>query len=393
MTEAINPKNQQRQRRWRLLLGEDSGLSPVTGNDLRIEQSLSALYGPDFHPEQQPGAGRGKSMPKAAQWLGEVKDLFPASAVAVIQQDAVKSLNFASLLQDPAFLDAVQPDIHLVAQLVMLQGYIPDKAKHNARRLVQQLVDELIRRFRAPTEQSLRGALNRAVRQRRPRANEINWNATIRANLKNYQPASNALIVETLIGHARKRRRSKKLVLCVDQSGSMAPSVIYSSIFAAVLSAMPTLETRLVLFDTAVVDMSEQLSDPVDVLFGIQLGGGTDIGKALRYCETLIDSPQETHLVLISDLCEGGSHPVLLQTAKRLIDNGVNLVTLLALSDQGKPWYDKQMAANFTALGSPAFACTPEFFPDLMAAALERKDLHQFASERGLGVAVGGDLE
>lgn len=393
MSEAINPKEQQRQRRWRLVLGKESGLSAVDGNDLRIEQALSSLYGTDFQPDRELGFGRGKSMPKAAQWLGEVKDLFPASAVAVIQQDAVKRLDFASLLQDPAFLDAVQPDINLVAQLVMLQGYIPDKAKHSARRLVQQLVEQLLQRFRAPVEQSLRGALNRSARQRRPRANEINWNATIRANLKNYQPDSNALIVETLIGHARKRRRSKKLVLCVDQSGSMASSVIYSSIFAAVLGSMPTLETRLVLFDTAVVDMSEQLADPVEVLFGIQLGGGTDIGKALRYCETLIDNPQETQLALISDLCEGGNHQVLLQTAKRLIDNGVNLVTLLALSDQGKPWYDKQIAASFTALGSPAFACTPEFFPDLMAAALERRDLHRFASERGLGVAVGGDLQ
>lgn len=391
MTEAINPKDQQRQRRWRLLLGADSDLPSLGGHDIRIEKALSALY--TQGEQQELSAGHGRSMPKAAQWLGEVKDLFPASAVAVIQQDAVKRLNIVSLLQDPAFLDAVQPDTHLVAQLVMLQGYIPDSAKHNARRLVRKLVEELLRRFRSPTEQSVRGALDRSARSRRPRPHEINWNATIRANLKHYQPQQNALIVATLIGHARKRRSGKKLVLCVDQSGSMATSVIYSSIFAAVLGSLPSLDTRLVLFDTAVVDMSERLSDPVDVLFGIQLGGGTDIGKALRYCETLIDNPAETHLVLISDLCEGGDKQVLLQTAKRLLDNGVNLVTLLALSDQGKPWYDKAMAADFTALGSPSFACTPEFFPDLMAAALERKDLHRFASEHGLGVAVGGDIE
>ncbi len=251
----------------------------------------------------------------------------------------------------------------------------------------------MLKKFRAPTEQSIRGAINRGARNRRPKANAINWNATIRANLKHYQPDINAIVIENLIGYARKQRRTKKLILCVDQSGSMAASVIYSSVFAAVLSAMPALDTRLVLFDTAIVDMSEMMTDPVDVLFGIQLGGGTDIAKAMRYCEGLIDNPAETHLVLISDLCEGGDAKDLLKTAHRLMENGVNLVTLLALSDEGKPWYDKKMAANFTELGSPAFACSPDYFADLMAAALERRDLHQFASENGLSVAVGGETE
>ncbi|NOQ37184.1 MAG: VWA domain-containing protein [Methylococcaceae bacterium] len=388
---AINPKEQQRQRRWRLLLGKDAdGLGGLEGQDQRVDASLSSLYEVGFVPDKL-SAGYGKSMPKAAKWLGEVKNLFPESAVKIIQKDAVKRLDISSLLQDQAFLEQVQPDIHLVSQLIMLQGYIPDSAKHNARRLVAALVEELLRKFRAPTEQSIRGAINRGARDRRPKANAINWNATIRANLKHYQPDINAIIIENLVGYARKRRRTKKIILCVDQSGSMAASVIYSSVFAAVLTALPTVDTRLVLFDTAIVDMSEMMTDPVDVLFGIQLGGGTDIAKAMRYCESLIESPSETHLILISDLCEGGDAKDLLKTAHRLITNGVNLVTLLALSDEGKPWYDKQMAANFTELGSPAFACSPDFFPDLMAAALERRDLHQFASEHGLSVAVGGE--
>ncbi len=386
-----NPIKDERQRRWRLLLGDDANrLGDPDGDDHRMDVVLSALYEPGFDRGGQLEAGHGKSMPRAARWLGEIKRLFPSSAVEIIQKDATKRLDIASLLQDPAFLDEVQPDVHLVAQLIELQRYVPDKAKQNARQLVQKLVDELLRHYRPPTEQAIRGALNRSTRNNRPRQNEINWNATIRRNLKTYRPEYNAIIPERLVGYGRRKRQMKKMILCVDQSGSMATSVIYSSIFAAVLGSMPSLSTHLVVFDTAVVDMTEQLRDPVEVLFGIQLGGGTDINQAMQYCEGLVENPAETYLVLISDLCEGGNKKALQQSVKRLIDAGVNLITLLALSDEGTPWFDKQMAASFTALGSPAFACTPDLFPDLMAAALARKALREFANSNQLPVTVGG---
>lgn len=386
-----NPLKDERQRRWRLLLGKDaSRLGEPEGNDRRLDAALSALYEPGFQRETELGAGRGKSMPHAARWLGEIKHLFPASSVEIIQKDASKRLDIASLLQDPAFLDEVQPDVSLVAQLIELQRYIPDKAKQNARGLVQKLVEALLRRHHPPTEQAVRGALNRSLRNHRPRHNEINWNATIRRNLKTYLPEHNAIIPERLVGFGRQQRRLKQMILCVDQSGSMASSVLYSSIFAAVLGSMPALRTHLVVFDTAVVDLSETLHDPVEVLFGIQLGGGTDIAQAMRYCEGLVENPGEAYLVLISDLCEGGSEKSLRQTLKRLLDSGVQVITLLALSDQGTPWFDKHMAASFTALGSPAFACTPDLFPDLMSAALAHQDLREFASRNQLPVTIGG---
>ncbi|MFG1491514.1 VWA domain-containing protein, partial [Oceanospirillum sp. HFRX-1_2] len=234
-------------------------------------------------------------------------ELFPASAAEVVQKDAVRRLDMVTLLQDPAFLAEVQADIHLVAQLLMLKDHIPDKVKDNARKLVDDLVRELLKRYQAPMEQSVRGALNRSTRNLRPRAGEINWNATVRKNLATWQPEEKILFPERLIGYGRRQRNSKEVILCVDQSGSMAPSVIYSSIFAAVMSSLPALKLRLVVFDTAVVDLSDQLQDPVDLLFGIQLGGGTDIAKAMQYCESLVENPAQTHLVLISDLYEGGS--------------------------------------------------------------------------------------
>ncbi|MCY0964866.1 VWA domain-containing protein [Parathalassolituus penaei] len=378
-----NDQYEKRQRRWRLLLGKDADQLPAPeGQDKQLDQLLQKLY----RSEEGYNGGNGQSMPNAAKWLADVKTLFPASAVTIIQKDAIQRLNIAALLQDEGFMAEVKADVHLVAQLMMLKDHIPDQARENARKLVNQLVQELLKRYQAPMEQSLRGALNRASRNNRPRAGEINWNATVRKNLATWQPEQKIIFPERLIGYGRRQRRCKEVILCVDQSGSMANSVIFSTIFAAVMASMPAIKLKLVVFDTAVVDLTEQLQDPVELLFGVQLGGGTDINKAMQYCESLIQTPSETHLVLISDLYEGGNAQQLLQTAQRMVGSGVNLITLLALANDGAPYFDKRMAADFAALGSPAFACTPDLFPELMAAALERKDMHQFASQRGIPV-------
>jgi len=383
---------EERMRRWRLILGRDAdSLGQPGGEDGALDRLLEQLYEPGYErgSRRGPGYGYGRSIPKAAQWFAEIKSLFPETAVDIIQKDAMQRLDLVSLLQDPAFLETVQPDVQLVAQLLAMKNYIPEVARENARKLVRQLVEQLMQRYQPPMEQSVRGALNRARRNHRPRASEIDWGATVRKNLKHWQPEQRVIFPERLVGYGRKQRRARQVILCVDQSGSMASSVIYSSIFAAVISSMPTVRTHLVVFDTEVVDLTEALQDPVDMLFGIQLGGGTDIARAMQYCEGLIGNPAETQLILISDLYEGGSRQALLQSAQRIIAGGTNLITLLALSDEGAPVSDRHMAAQFTALGSPAFACTPDLFPALMATALERRDLHQFASAHNLPVTVG----
>jgi Mg-chelatase subunit ChlD len=228
----------------------------------------------------------------------------------------------------------------------------------------------------------VQGSLNRAARNRRPRHNEIDWPRTIRANLKHFQPAYQTIIPETRIGYGRKRSSLREIILCVDQSGSMATSVVYASIFAAVLASLPTVSTKLVVFDTAVVDLTEALSDPVEVLFGTQLGGGTDINRALGYCQGLVRTPGETILVLISDLYEGGNRQELLKRAAAIASAGVQCVALLALNDDGAPSYDHSIAAAFAEFGIVSFACTPDLFPDLMAAAINKQNLAQWAAGR-----------
>jgi Mg-chelatase subunit ChlD len=297
-------------------------------------------------------------------------------------------LNLRQMLLEPEMLAAVEPDVHLVATLISLASVMPNKTKDTARLVVRKVVEELERKLANPLRQAIAGSLNRAARNRRPRHNEIDWHRTIRANLKHYQPEYETIVPETRIGYGRKRNSLRDIILCVDQSGSMATSVVYSGIFGAVMASLPAVNTRMVVFDTAVVDLTDQLQDPIDLLFGTQLGGGTDINRALGYCQSLVRQPHETILLLISDLYEGGNQQEMLKRAASLVSAGVQMVALLALNDDGKPGYDHDVAKAFAAMKIPSFACTPDLFPDLMAAAINREDIAAWAAAREVVVAA-----
>jgi Mg-chelatase subunit ChlD len=310
--------------------------------------------------------------------------------VQVMQADAMDRLGLTQLLLEPELLETVQPDIELVSTLIGLNRVIPERSRETARAVVRTVTDALEARLRAATVQAVTGALNRAARTRRPRPGDIDWNRTIAANLRHYQPEHRTVVPERLVGYARRTSRvERRIVLCIDQSGSMAESVVHSSVFGAVLASLRSVDTRLVVFDTKVVDLTEQIDDPVDVLFGVQLGGGTDINGALAYCQTLIERPEDTILVLISDLYEGGIAEEMIRRATSIVQSGATMVALLALSDSGRPSFDRGHAAALAALGVPAFACTPDRFPDLMAAAIERRDLAAWAGELGIVTAHG----
>jgi uncharacterized protein with von Willebrand factor type A (vWA) domain len=348
-----------------------------------MDQALAALY----EGGGQRRGGLGKSAPNVARWLGDIRRYFPSSVVRVMQQDALDRLNLHQMLLEPELLEAVEADVHLVANLMSLNAVIPETTKETARLVVGKVVAELLRKLQAPMQQAITGSLNRSQRNTRPRHNEIDWHRTIRANLKHYQPAYRTIIPERRIGFGRKRSALKDIILCVDQSGSMATSVVYASIFAAVLASIPAVRTQMVVFDTAVVDITEMLKDPIDVLFGTQLGGGTDINRAIAYCEATVRQPQETILVLISDLYEGGNNQSLLKRMAALVSSGVQVITLLALNDEGAPYFDHRNAAAFASLGIPSFACTPDQFPDLMAAAISRVDIRQWAAQQDIVTA------
>ncbi|QHS61680.1 VWA domain-containing protein [Chitinophaga agri] len=363
--------------KWRLVLGgneaDGTGYS-LNGQELQMDKTLEALY------DSEKKGGLGASSPNVSRWLGDIRTFFPASVVQIMQRDALQRLNITQMLFEKEMLENVEPDVHLVATLLTLKHAIPDKTRDTARQVVKRVVDELVKKLTQPTQQAITGSLQRSVRNRRPRHNEINWHATILKNLQHYQPDYKTVIPETRIGYGRKTTSLKDVVLCLDQSGSMGTSVVYSGIFGSVMASIPAIKTRMVVFDTAVADLTEELDDPVDLLFGVQLGGGTDINAALTYCQQVITRPADTVLVLITDLFEGGNDDPMRKRAAELTAAGVQVIVLLALNDDGAPSYDHSNAQFLSDLGIPVFACTPDKFPDLMAAALSKQDINNWAS-------------
>ncbi len=389
---SLPAEEAERLRRWRLVLGGPAeegmggggrGGDMLSGNDLGMDKVLAALY------DSNRSAGLGSSSPNVARWLGDIRTYFPSSVVKVMQQDALERLKLREMLMQPELLEAVEADVQLVANLMSLSKVLPEKTKDTARMVVRKVVDELQRKLANPLLQAVRGSLNRATRSTRPRYSEIDWHRTIRANLQHYQPEQRTIIPQKLVGYGHRRASLRDIVLCVDQSGSMGTSVVYSGIFGAVLASLRSISTRMVVFDTAVVDLTDDLKDPVDLLFGVQLGGGTDIHRALGYCQGVISRPNQTILVLITDLYEGGDAEGMIRRAAELVASGVSVICLLALNDTGTPSYDHHNAAALSALGIPSFACTPDLFPDLMAAAILHQDLALWAAKNDITVARG----
>lgn len=388
--------------RWRLILGQSAepqlaGYSPggsiqLSEEEMIMDRALAAIYdNTDGGAEVgnaaagQRAAGQGKSAPRLAQWLGDVRSFFPEDVVSIIQNDAMERKGWKQLLFEPEVLATVKPDIQLVGTLLSLKGKIPEKTKDTARLLVKAVVDELVQRLQEDIRRAVTGALNRRQHTPLPSLSGIDWKRTIQRNLK-YYDADRKQIVPERFYYFDRARRSKEwtVIVDIDQSGSMAESVIWASVIGSIFASIPSLDTRVVVFDTEVVDLTEQCAnDPVDMLFGIQLGGGTDIHKSVAYCEQFIEEPKKTLFIIISDLYEGGNQAGLIRRMRELREAGVKTMCLLALSDEGKPFYDEQVAKLLSRDGTPCFACTPALLPQLVEGALKGHDLAELAKRLG----------
>ncbi|MEM8907524.1 MAG: VWA domain-containing protein [Bacteroidota bacterium] len=363
--------------KWRMILGkpEESTEDINLSEQLRkMDDVLDALY------DSEREGGLGSSAPNVNRWLGDIRRYFPTSVVQVMQKDAMDKLGLQQMLTEPELLETIEADVSLVATLLSLNRVMPKKTRATARGVVRKVVEALMKKLNTPMQQAIKGSIHRATRNRRPRHQEIDWHKTIQRNLKHYQKDLKSIIPEQLVGYGRKGQSLKTVILVVDQSGSMAASMVYAGVLGAVMASMPALQTHMIVFDTSVVNLTAQLADPVDLLFATQLGGGTDINKALTYAADLIQKPKDTILVLISDLFEGGSPQALLNRVSTIQASGTQLITLLALSDKGTPAFDRNIAHQFSALKVPTFACTPDQFPDLMAAAIKKEDLQAWAN-------------
>jgi hypothetical protein len=372
-------------RRWRLVLGSTADESfqdvDLTPEEERADAALEALYDSDRR------GALGGHRPKVARWLGEIRDCFPAPVVKVMQRDAVERLGLRELLLEPELLRAVEPDVRLVAQLVDLAGVLPAAAREAARELVTRVVTDIQARLQPRLVAAVSGALDRSSRTRRPRPGDVDWDRTIKANLGTFDPSIGTIVPEKLIGHTRRRQRGRlhDVIVCVDQSGSMATSVVYAGVLAAALATVPSLRTSLVAFSTDVADLSDELVDPVELLFGAQLGGGTNIEQAVAYCAQLVERPAKTVLVLVTDLYEGTGDPErMLRHLGWMVQAGVTVVCLLALTDEGAPAHHDVLAARVAGLGIATFACTPDHFPELLAAAIAGDDVGAWAEREGM---------
>lgn len=369
------------EERWQLMLGANEELGGLRGSLQAMDRALGALYNTGDDAEDRRG-GLGASAPSVTRWLGDIRNYFPSRVVRVMQTDAIERLGVRSLLTEPEVLETLEPDVHLVATLAQLSSVIPERSKATARAVVAKVARQVEEKIADRLQQSVLGALNRASRTSRPRPGDIDWNRTIAANLKNYLPEHRTVVPERLIGYGRRHLGvQREFAICLDQSGSMATSVVYASIMAGVMASLRTLRTSLVAYSTDIADLTEALADPVDVIFGAQLGGGTDTSPALEYCRRTITRPSAAVLLLISDLYDSDPKRMLEHIA-RIQADGIQVVVLLTLSDDGLPFYNHDVAASLGDMGVPAFGCTPDAFPDLIAAAIQGEDLGRWAEQR-----------
>lgn len=386
MNTAIDPA--QRLARWRLILGaqaqerlERMCACGLTEDQLLMDQALGAIYGGDTGEDALSGrgAGSGPSSPRISKWLGDVRALFDREIVTVIQSDAIERRGLRQLLFEPELLQNLEPDIGLASTLMTLRDQIPKRSKESVRAFIKKIVEEINRMLENDIRRAVTAALNRRAHSPLPSAAALDYKLTIERNLKNYNPDLKTILPERFFFFDRSNRTNNwTVILDIDQSGSMGESVIFSSIMACILASMNAIKTRIVAFDTSITDLTEKSDDPVDLLYGIQLGGGTDINRSVAYCQQFIEQPAKTLFFLISDLDEGGSQASLLRRLEDMKASGVTVISLLAVSDSGSPYYSAHMAQRVSALGIPCFACTPQLLPQLLEAALKGHDLTVF---------------
>lgn len=376
--------------RWRLILGAESqaaldgmGGCGLTAEQMLMDSALAAIYGgPEESFGQKGGAGRGPSAPHIAKWLGDLRSLFDPEIVAVVQNDAIERKGLRQLLLEPELLEGLEPDINLASTLLMLKDQIPKKSKESARQFIRKIVEQINRLLEQDIRRAVTAALNRRAHSPLPSAAAIDFPCTIRRNLRHYNPELGAIIPERVWFFDRSSRTNRwNIILDIDQSGSMGQSIFYSSVMACILASMTSVQTHVVAFDTQIMDLTPLCEDPVDLLFGFQMGGGTDIAKSLAYCQGLVQEPAKTIFFLISDLEEGGNRGALLRRLEEMKGAGVTVVVLLAIADGGEPYYDAQTAQRVAGLGIPCFACAPDRLPEMLERVLKGRSLEDFGQE------------
>jgi Mg-chelatase subunit ChlD len=343
-----------------------------------MEAALDFLYSREYKGrgvrDRQQAGSLDPSQLNVPSWLGEVRDLFPKDVVEVIEKHALDRYGLTELVTDKETLEKLEPSEDLLKTLLTFRGQLQGEVLQTARRIIRQVVEEIKRRLETEIRRALSGRLNRFRHSPQKAAQNFDWRGTIRRNLKYYDAKRRQIVLQDPRFFARNTRLLPwQVILCVDQSGSMAGSVIHSAVMAGILAGLPMVRVKLVVFDTSIVDLSDRVDDPVEVLMSVQLGGGTNIGQALNYCETLVENPHRTILALVSDFCEGGSTDVMFGACRRLREAGVKLLGLASLDESASPIYDHNMADLLADVGMEIAALTPKHFAEWLAKVIKSK--------------------
>ena len=360
----------QRQLRWRLVLGEgteDVLGCTVEGQWARRDRALGFLYDREYDPRrnvrgsQQRQAGLGGSQLTVPEWINQVHELFPRKTIERIEKDALERYKMEEMVTNPELLRRAEPSVTLLKAVLHTKHLMNKEVLALARQLVRRVVQQLMEKLARPVRSPFLGSLDRSRRSFLKVAKNFDARTTIRRNLKHYDPERRRLFIETPYFNSRIRRQADRwqIIVLVDESGSMADSVIHAAVTASIFFGIRAIRTHLVLFDTEVVDVTEHCADPVETIMKVQLGGGTDIANAVAYAAGLVENPRRTIIVLISDFYEGGLVSRLLSLTKQLVDSGVTFLGLAALDERAEPVYDRDLAQQMVNLGAHVGAMTP----------------------------------
>ncbi|MDF9826847.1 Mg-chelatase subunit ChlD [Ereboglobus sp. PH5-10] len=357
-----------RQTRWRLVLGDgvESTLGGLSGEDAERDAALAYLYNREYSPGRNvrgghPAGDLGESRLTVPEWINHVHRLFPQKTIERIERDALERYQLQEMVTNPDLLARAQPSQTLLKAVLHTKHLMNEQVLALARDLVRRVVAQLMEKLASEVRQPFSGALDRRRRSLVRVAKNFDIRTTLRRNLKHWRPDEKRLVLQTPHFYSRVRRQTDRwqLVILVDESGSMLDSVIHAAITAACFWNLRALRTHLVLFDTAVVDVTEHCVDPVETLMKVQLGGGTDIGRALNYAHSLIDNPRRAIVLLVTDFFEGAPVGRLYAEARRIIGGGSTLLGLAALDPDARPRYDEHVARQLAQLGAHVGAMTP----------------------------------
>ena len=356
--------------KWRLILGkysdnqigfkEEASSLNYMDMDVLLDYLYSREYGEEDGVRRERGGSLDPSNLTVPSWITKFREVFPKETVEILEKHALDKYELTELLTDKEVLEKLEPNKELLKNILQMKHLMKGEILETAKQIVKKVADDITKKLENDVKKAIVGRVNKNKSSLIKSSRNIDYKRTIKANLKNFDTEENRLVVDKVYFNDRvKKYNPWNVIIAVDESGSMLDSVIHSAIMAGIFSKLPMLKTNLVIFDTEVVDLSGYIDDPVETLMSVQLGGGTNITKALQYCETLIENPHRTMVILVTDLYEGYGYGNMYASAKSIIESGAKLIVLTALDMEATPSYDKNAAQKMASLGAEVGAMTP----------------------------------